>query len=162
MRRHISFQVNEEEYALIQRLKKDKSYRELFLSALQVNEPPGPPEENIPQERLEAQARGELFYLPRQNDFVLVQLELDMEALPEYKLEQLHIIGGFDTAEAALKSYCQQGLELHQMLQTLLLHRSEGDWYYPAHVVLEVFPRLMNTFGDYDFYESLLRQYYLE
>ena len=176
----IQFRLNAADYARIQQIKQASglSYRDLFMQALGLE--PKTPEKHRPTMvelpetaafLVAAQQRGELFMFPDQPEFLLIQIEIDETRLPDFELIETHLLGAYESADAALSAYCQQGLQLAEMRQTVLLHKANPDylgftpsadhWYYPAHIVLEIYPRIMNAFGDFDYYEGLLSQFYL-
>lgn len=119
-----------------------------------------------------AQQRGELFAFADKQDYLLLAVELDQTALPDWQPLRLTPLKDYPTAEAALWDYCQHGAGHAELAQIVLLHRASADtlglvpapnpWYYPAHILLELYPRIMNSFGDHDYYEGLLQRYYLE
>lgn len=112
--------------------------------------------------------RGELFAFPGQADFLLVQIVLDRDLLPEWHPLEIRCLKGFDSAETAIGYFCQHPAEFPKFAQTVLMHRAgeahlgfqpvPADWYYTAHLLFEIYPRQMNSYGDYVTYEALLEQ----
>lgn len=127
---------------------------------------------SIPDPLQEQLRRGELFAWPGCKDYLLLQITLDSEALPEWKPLSLKPLLDFDSAEAALRYYARNSSQISKTAQLVLLHRADADylgftpeadhWYYPAHIVFEIYPRIMNAFGDYEAYEALLQRYLLQ
>lgn len=170
--RQISFWLSAEEFALLEQARQTQglSAKALLLRALP---PPAVSQTSQPEAWQEAQLqaeaeRGELFAFPGQKDFLLVQIQLDRDRLPEWHPLEIRLIKGFDTAEAAIAYFCQHPAEFPKFAQTVLMHRAgeahlgfwpePADWYYTAHLLFEIYPRQMNSYGDYATYEALLER----
>jgi len=181
--RQISFWLSAEEFEALEgaRQAHGLSAKEWLLQGLNNASPPLAPV-SAGQAHSQAQqsaawkeaqlqaeaARGELFAFAGQPDFLLVQIVLDRNLLPEWHPLEVTCLKGFDSAEAAIGYFCQHPAEFPKFAQIVLMHRAgEGhlgfvpepaDWYYTAHLLFEVYPRQMNSYGDYATYEALLER----
>ncbi|MGE3726208.1 MAG: hypothetical protein AB7I41_11700 [Candidatus Sericytochromatia bacterium] len=170
--RQISFWLSAEEFEALETARKAQglSAKEWFLQGLNRASPPVSQQSVAWKEaQLQAEAaRGELFAFAGQQDFLLVQIVLDRDLLPEWHPLEVTCLKGFDSAEAAIGYFCQHPAEFPKFAQIVLMHRAgEGhlgfvpepaDWYYTAHLLFEVYPRQMNSYGDYATYEALLER----
>ncbi|PIQ28048.1 hypothetical protein COW36_06885 [bacterium (Candidatus Blackallbacteria) CG17_big_fil_post_rev_8_21_14_2_50_48_46] len=187
--RTITFKLSKAEYAEYLKVKPfiKESDKELFLQALKSNQSPLPLEQNLENEApppLETRSnsndprirsaleRGEIFYLENKLEFVLLGIELDPEQLPEWQPVRLNLLKDFKTAEKALDYYCKNSSKIAKTQQIVLLRKAEAQelgfetqsrhWYTPAHIIFEIYPRIMNAFGDFEYYDELLSRFYLK
>lgn len=170
--RQVSFWLSAEEFEALEVARKAQglSAKEWLLQGLnRASLPLAQQSEAWKEAKLQAEAeRGELFAFAGQQDFLLVQIVLDRDLLPEWHPLEVTCLKGFDSAEAAIGYFCQHPAEFPKFAQIVLMHRAgEGhlgfvpepaDWYYTAHLLFEVYPRQMNSYGDYATYEALLER----
>ncbi|PIW18040.1 hypothetical protein COW36_06455 [bacterium (Candidatus Blackallbacteria) CG17_big_fil_post_rev_8_21_14_2_50_48_46] len=190
LQRTISFKLSKAEYASYLQVKETTalSDKALFLQALNLDPSPPPIETAKPEPVLPPQEtttfspadhhmqsaldRGEIFYLENKLEFILLGIELDPDLLPEWQPLRLNILKDFKTAEKALDYYCKNSSKISKTQQIVLLRKAEAQelgfethsqhWYTPAHIVFEIYPRIMNAFGDFEYYDQLLSHFYLE
>lgn len=177
--RQISLWLSANEFQEIEQLRQTSglSLKELFLQSIQAAhnnkaQPHSHQEESTQEAVLFAESsRGELFAFKGQKDFLLVTVVLDRDQLPEWHPLEISCIKGFAHAENAIRYFCQNPKKFPKFAQTVLLHRADeghlgfkpanNHWYYVAHILFEVYPRQMNSYGDFETYDRLLTHWML-